>query len=389
MIKTLGFKLKVILPLFLAVAVVAALVPSSIARADGETFAFNDAEKKSVVMSGGELSKVKSPTSLEYKTSDKGKTYKTNTEVTLQNGSKCKAVGIITVNGNEMTHAVGPGNGCPFMENVIKATTITANTAQNNCQSAGTLSWIVCPLTDMSQNVSKVAAGVVEGLLYVEPLTLNTSAQNPVYVVWELVRNIANIAFIIMFLIIIFSQASSLGMSNYGIKRTLPRLLIMAVLVNISYFLCAFAVDVFNLIGVGVKGLVQVGIDAAPKPNLGSETWDGTYAKFITASIIAVAALAATSQLWPILATMFAVVTFSILIGFVVLVARQVLITLLIIISPLAFAAALLPNTENWFNRWRKTFTTMLVSYPVIMFVFYGSTLVAAILGAALTPPAN
>ncbi|EDK72853.1 hypothetical protein TM7_0641, partial [candidate division TM7 genomosp. GTL1] len=167
------------------------------------------------------------------------------------------------------------------------------------------------------------------------------------------------------------------------------RVLVMAVLVNISYYLCAFAVDIANLLGAGVKGLVQVGIDAAPKPSLGGEQWDGSYGGFITASILAIAALAVAGPLWGILAALFSIVTFSILIGFVVLIARQVFLVLLIIVSPLAFVAALLPNTENWFTRWRKTFTTMLISYPIIMLVFYGSALVASILGTALMPPAN
>ncbi|EDK72706.1 hypothetical protein TM7_0132 [candidate division TM7 genomosp. GTL1] len=373
MIKTLGIRLKRFAPFLIAVALVVALLPQTPTFAEGETFAFDDADKKSIAMTGGELAKAKSPDKLIFKSTD-GKVFETNTKVTLQDGSTCQAVGRVTLEGTKFVYTPLASNQCQFMNAVVKNGTVTANTAQTNCSTSGTLSWVICPLTDLAQNISKVAAGIVEGLLYVEPLTLNTT--NPIYVTWELVRNIANIAFIIMFLIIIFSQATSIGMSNYGIKRILPRLLVMAVLVNISYYLCAFAVDIANLLGAGVKGLVQVGIDAAPKPSLGGEQWDGSYGGFITASILAIAALAVAGPLWGILAALFSIVTFSILIGFVVLIARQVFLVLLIIVSPLAFVAALLPNTENWFTRWRKTFTTMLISYPIIMLVFYGSALV-------------
>jgi hypothetical protein len=254
---------------------------------------------------------------------------------------------------------------------------------------AGMLGWLLCPVADITKNISQTMAKIVEGLLYVEPLTLNTTGANPIYVIWSIIRDIANIAFVILFLIIIFSQATSLGMSNYGIKRLLPRLLIMAILVNISYFVCAFAIDVANLLGAGVKGLIEVGIKAAPLPDLGKQEWNGSYAGFYVAIFAAIIGLALLGPLWALLAAVFSAVAFAVLIGFVVLVVRQVLIILLVLVSPLAFAAALLPNTENWFNRWRKTFTTLLLSYPIMMFVFYGSALVAAVVGAALMPVAK
>jgi hypothetical protein len=388
MIKNLGLTLKIFTPALLVVALILSFIPSSPVAAQGESFAFADDDKKTIVMTGGALTAVDEPAKLEFTSTD-GKVFVIDpnpTIVTLAGGAKCNAVGRIDVNGAKITFAPQPGNQCEFMNKVDAGGTVVASGAQTNCSAAGTLSWIICPLSDMAQGISKTAAGIVEGLLYVEPLTLNTGPDNAIYVVWELVRNIANIVFIILFLIIIFSQATSMGMSNYGIKRMLPRLLIMAILVNLSYFLCAFAVDVANLIGAGVKGLVQVGITAAPDPNLNGEQWDGSYGGFITALIAAIIVLAVAGPLWGILATIFSVVMFAILIGFVVLVVRQVLITLLIIISPLAFVAALLPNTESWFGKWRKTFMGLLLSYPILMFIFYGSALVATVVGAAMMP---
>lgn len=38
------------------------------------------------------------------------------------------------------------------------------------------------------------------------------------------------------------------------------------------------------------------------------------------------------------------------------LIARKALIVILIVISPLAFVAFLLPNTEKFFSKWRSTF---------------------------------
>lgn len=73
----------------------------------------------------------------------------------------------------------------------------------------------------------------------------------------EGVRNYANVAFIVVFLIIIFSQVSNVGINNYGIKRMLPKLLIAAILVNISFYVCAIMVDLSNLLGAGLVELIQ------------------------------------------------------------------------------------------------------------------------------------
>ena len=62
-------------------------------------------------------------------------------------------------------------------------------------------------------------------------------------------RNISNVAFIVAFLVIIYSQLTSVGISNYGVKKMLPRLVIAAVLVNLSFTFCAVLLDLSNVTG--------------------------------------------------------------------------------------------------------------------------------------------
>ena len=80
---------------------------------------------------------------------------------------------------------------------------------------------------------------------------------SPIHVVWTYLRNITNIIFVIFFLIVIYSQITGIGISNYGIKRTLPRIIIAAILVNLSYLICILAVDVSNILGVGFRGIFE------------------------------------------------------------------------------------------------------------------------------------
>ena len=60
--------------------------------------------------------------------------------------------------------------------------------------------------------------------------------------------------------------------------------------------------------------------------------------------------------------------------------ARQALIVILIIISPLAFVCYLLPGTEKWFKKWRDLFLTMLVFFPAFAVIFGGAQLAGIII---------
>jgi hypothetical protein len=51
---------------------------------------------------------------------------------------------------------------------------------------------------------------------------------------------------------------------------------------------------------------------------------------------------------------------------------RQVVLALLVIISPLAIVCALLPNTAKWFQKWLKAYVQMLAVYPMFMLAWAG-----------------
>lgn len=244
----------------------------------------------------------------------------------------------------------------------------------------GGTGWFVC------STVGVLAAGmdkiyeIVSDFLVVRTVTNDTNS--PLYHMWMVVRDIANICFVIAILVIVYSQLTSIGISNYGIKKLLPRLIIGAVLVNVSFWICAVAVDASNILGYGIHNLF-VGIRAQfmEGSNFPSEipTWQS-----ITA--VALAGTGAVAGSWSILAgsvTGSAFLLIPILVGAVcailvallVLAARQALITVFIIIAPLAFVAYLLPNTEKWFTKWREAFMTLLLLFPIFSVIFSGAQL--------------
>jgi hypothetical protein len=253
----------------------------------------------------------------------------------------------------------------------------------SSCETTSTcvvegMGWLICPTLNFLSVIVDNAYNFVSELLKVQPLIV--SGENTgVYGAWSVMRNIANVAFVIVFLLIIFSQLTSVGVSNYGVKKLLPRLIIAAILVNVSFWICAIAVDLSNILGASMRAAfdavgtgIRVDIDLD-----GGTTGEGW--EWMTGVVLAGAAGAALyvglSALLPALIAVFlAIVTVLI-----VLVFRQALIILLIVIAPLAFVAYILPNTEGWFTRWRKLLMTLLLMYPIIAAIFGASALASEV----------
>lgn len=261
--------------------------------------------------------------------------------------------------------------------------------------SGGPLGWVLCPAADLVVKATNFFAEWTGKFLTFTPL-LNSDQGRAIQAVWQLLINIANILLVIAFLVVVFSQATSIGLSSYGIKKMLPKIIAAAILMNLSFFICALAVDISNILGQSVAGVVQVGINALPDPGTGiasdvKKASDGS--GFMFGAILAVvlgAGLVAAGQIFavlPIILSALAVV----LTAFLLILFRQVAIVILIILSPLAFVAWVLPNTESWFTRWRKLFFALLLMFPLIMGIFYGASFLSNVMVLTLdqgnTPP--
>lgn len=254
------------------------------------------------------------------------------------------------------------------------------------------IGWIVCPTTRIIASGMDKIFDLIKGFFEVKTITLDTD--NATYRMWDVMRGFANLCFIVAFLVIIYSQITSYGINNYEIKKMIPKLIISAILVNVSYYVCAAAVDLSNILG---NSLQQMFVDMRGQivgPNTRANTavtsWESmsTFilsggalaAAGITSAGIAIAAGASILSLSVILVPFLLGVVFAAIIALLVLAARQALIVVLITIAPLAFVALLLPSTEKWFNRWRELLTTMLVMFPMFALVFGGSQLAGGLI---------
>lgn len=267
----------------------------------------------------------------------------------------------------------------------------------NPCtEETAAMSWIICPALSMIGNASDKLYGLISEFLEVDPLT--TDQNTPIRLVWEYIRNISNIVFVIFLLIVVISQITGFGLSNYSIKQATPKIIVVAILVNLSFFICAISIDISNIAGAGIKSaldnitnsmLATTPLDFADSA---SSLSLGTILTVLVGGGVAVGGGAALlfasggslgGVFWlvvPIIFTAF----LAIVAAFLTLAARQAIILLLAMVSPLAIVAYAFPNTEQLFNKWKALFTQMLVFFPIFSFLFGASALAGyAILASA------
>lgn len=270
----------------------------------------------------------------------------------------------------------------------------TENHEPATCTSQiGAIGWLICPTTGLLAKGIDALYGLIQGLLDVKPLEMK--GDSPIYQVWSYMRNIANICFIIFLLVIIYSQITGYGINNYGVKKSLPRLIVTAMVVNFSFLFCAIAVDISNILGNGLKDLLAGIAESAISSGAvdGSKTATGFYSLFST--VAAGGAGLALSFAFPggplglLLAFIPLIIggIISVIVGLLVLGLRQALVIFLVSISPIAFVLYILPNTEKHFQKWKKTFSQMLFFYPMFSMLFGVSKLASMVLITSATTP--
>ena len=249
------------------------------------------------------------------------------------------------------------------------------NSTSTSCDVQG-IGWFICPVSNWLADGIDYMYSALQEFLKTKPLE-TTNQNSGIYLAWVIMRNISNVAFIVAFLVIIYSQLTSIGISNYGVKKMIPRLVIAAVLVNLSFTICAILLDLSNIAGyafqdafMGIKNTIStVG------ENISTWTWSEVISTALSNGALAIGAITFTTELLPMLVPAATLAGLTLLLILLIMAARQALIIILIIISPLAFVCYLLPGTEKWFKKWRDSFLTMLVFFPAFSVVFGGAQL--------------
>lgn len=277
--------------------------------------------------------------------------------------------------GKAVTYTLKNGVYDPASQSEIKNISIETGEIDNSgtCKLLQ-VGWFVCPVMTFLADFMDKIMDILRDFLTVRAMNTNTH-DNPVYEIWEKVRDLANICFIIAFLIIVYSQVTNLGISNYGLKVMLPRLIVAAILVNSSYWIASLSVDVSNLLGTSIQDMfttVRKGLSGYGK--MGTDLgWTKLTGAALTGGGILGVTIAANGGVSASLTLLVPALVGALLaavVAVIVLAARQALITLSILIAPLAFVAYILPSTNKYFDKWKDLFLTMLLMFPIVSFVF-------------------
>jgi len=256
---------------------------------------------------------------------------------------------------------------------------VLLNKDSSPCALASTWGWLN-PLNSITGGIFYIVYLMLRGVLvvilkvfqwllnplnfggYINFLNFNPGPSNPSLVpqLWSFIKNFANLGIILG--MIFTAIATILRIEKYNWKKMLPKLLLIALLVNFSLIIAGMFVDISNYIvnvtvtsfnNISLSNLV-VNCSLCPTVKafygLGGE-WD----------------LARATGLGIILSALF----FYQFIGLVFYVFIRILtIVICLITSPLAFLSFAFPGGEKVWDFWRKQFQQAIVILPVLCIVF-------------------
>ena len=267
----------------------------------------------------------------------------------------------------------------------------TADEKQSYCQeNGGFLSWMLCPAIADGAATAGGLLGFITSLTTVHTSIIEqfSKQDSSIYKAWSAFRNIANVGFVIMLLVVVFSQVTNIGISNYNIKKILPKLIITAILVNFSYLIMGVLIDLSQIAGNGIGALIRS--VAADGMDADASTRASAIISAIAGSVTGVAgglagigvatgALAGPAIILPVV--MFIVTTLiSVFFGFIMLTIRQAAIIMVIVLAPLMMVLYALPNTAAITKKYISTVKALLMLYPMFIFATSAGALASSII---------
>jgi hypothetical protein len=178
-------------------------------------------------------------------------------------------------------------------------------------------------------------------------LILNgTSTSNPIYEVWTYVRDLLNMAFIMILLFSAFCTIFQVEQYNY--KKLLWKIVLMALLVNFSFPITRFIIDASNIL---MYSLINSDLISSAAPTITSffaniAKSNGALANLLESRNFTdnTSLLAATIMIFMLAITLLAI-------GILLLV-RMIALAILIIFSPIAFVGTILPGASSYASKW-------------------------------------
>ena len=239
------------------------------------------------------------------------------------------------------------------------------------------IGWLICPILRAAARAGDFAFSFInESFTQVEVSLFKSGSKTNN--AWAIMRNIANGMFVLLLLVVIYGLITGRGVGNVNIsvnlRRTLSRIIITAILVNLSFIVCQLAIDVSNIAGTAVqRAMTSIAGDTnimTVAKRSGGEVGASGDLENANAMIEVTAAILSNANLaWVLLVPLSAVVISAAVICalmIALLLVRKVMIVALMLLAPVVFALYMLPNTEHYFSKWLRLFMQLLLIFPIV-----------------------
>lgn len=190
--------------------------------------------------------------------------------------------------------------------------------------------------------------------------------------VWKIALSLLNIFVVIALLAIAFANILHLNISTYAAKKALPGIILGVIGASASLIIMRFLADVgqaLAYLAVDISGASSIpGMFTGMLFAMGKATWIG-----LAATLAVGAGIGAVTGGVGFVATLILVVVIILyyiflLIAFMfTLLKRLVILYMLSMVAPLAFAAYGLPQTQSYFFKWWNLYLTYLFLFPIIL----------------------
>ncbi len=183
---------------------------------------------------------------------------------------------------------------------------------------------------------------------------------------WLIVRDLCNMFFVLVLLAIAF--ATILRVESYNAKRLLPKLLIMAVLINFSKTICGLIIDFAQIIILTFVAAFADGGGTAFVDSLKINS----YLEFSNMSSQMTGASSFDIILGLIMGTIAILVAMVVVVVLgIILLMRMIMIWVYVILSPLAFLLSSFPGGQSYASRWWSGFIKEVIVGPVLAFFIW------------------
>lgn len=250
----------------------------------------------------------------------------------------------------------------------------------DNCPiSTWGLRWLVCPIITQLDSVVKPLNDILQAELTYPLVNFDTTKQpgSAFFAAWSGFRDVAVSLLVMAALVMIIAQALGFQVLDaYSIRKLLPRLLIGAIALTLSWplmeFVTQFFNDIMNWIGdVIIYPFQGLGPAVQPTDIVNGILNQAGIAVVTTAEAVAIGTAVFIFGIPGILAIVGSLVL-ALFVAFVTLTIRMIILIIVIIAAPLAIAAYILPGTQFLYKVWRDAALAVYTVQVIIALMLAG-----------------